>query len=159
METFNLKHVVLYAKHWYEHTDNIWNDLVSMLESDGYQGAFIGDSEKQIKNRVCSLLLNQMQRIPLTGNARTLSNFYELIKECNCWKFGYYTKNNGFFKNPEDATIEYDYDEAVARYCLSQFCSLDKTQWEVCKPDYKTHKKPKGITHKRVKEIFGIVLN
>lgn len=46
-ETFNLKHTVLYAKHWYARFDpkgkrtTIWHDLQELLEADGYCNLFI----------------------------------------------------------------------------------------------------------------------
>ena len=33
---FSLENVVLYAKNWYETTDDMWADLLKMLHRDGY---------------------------------------------------------------------------------------------------------------------------
>lgn len=158
MEKFSLRHVVLYAKGWYKRTDNIFNDLSKLLEMDGYLGTFEGDSEAQIKNRVAYLLLSHLQRIPLTGNARTLVDFFESVKEGNCWKYGYYTKNNYTFKKSEDVLPDYDFDEAVVRYCLSHFGDLSKGQWDTIPPDFTRFPKGDKVTNKRVKEVFYDVL-
>jgi hypothetical protein len=87
MEKFSLQHTVLYSKGWYKRYDlksnrkTIWDDLRIVLEMDGYVGTFIGDSPEQVKNRISYLLVNQLERLPKTGHARTLSNFYESIKK------------------------------------------------------------------------------
>lgn len=36
---FSLQNVVLYAKNWYETTDDMWGDLVKMLHRDGHSCA------------------------------------------------------------------------------------------------------------------------
>lgn len=160
MENFSLQHAVLYSKGWYKKYDpkgkrkTLWDDLSIILEMDGYLGTFAGDSPEQIKNRVAYLLVSQLQRIPLTGNARTLSDFYESIKEYNCWKFGYYTKNNSHWLRDSDDKPEYDYNEAVARYCLSEFSRLDFTQWKTCKPDYSVMRKSNDIKDKAILKMF-----
>lgn len=158
MEKFNLKHTVLYAKGWYRRSKNIFDDLSKCLEADGYLGTFEGDSPEQIKNRVAYLIVGQFERIPNKGYANSLQSFYEGIKPHNVWKYGYYTKGFKFMRSPEeiDKSPEYDYDEAVVRYCLSHFCGLEKCEWNVIKPDFKNVlKKNEGVKDKKVKEIFG----
>jgi len=169
MDKFSLQHTVLYAKNWYEryHESNglrksIWEDLMIALELDGYQGSFIGDNEEQIKHRVTYLIVGQFQRLPNKGHANTLQAFYEGIKPFNCWKFGYYTKEYKFLQSQTqiDAAPEYDYDEAVVRYCLSYFVSLSRDEWEPCKPDYtKGLRKPKRISKQKIKEQFSDLTN
>lgn len=161
MEKFKLQHTVLYSKGWYKKYNskgkrkNIWDDLRLTLEMDGYIGTFIGDSPEQLKNRIAYLLVNQLERLPITGQVRTLTNFFESIKEYNCWKYGYYTKNNSHLRKDLNDKPEYDYNEAVARYCLSIFCNLDRKEWNVCKPDYSKMSRNRNITDKKISEIFG----
>lgn len=160
MENFRLQHTVLYAKGWYKKFDpkgkrkTLWDDLALTLEMDGYVGTFIGDSPEQLKNRIAYLLVNNLERLPKTGHERTLSNFYESIKEYNCWKYGYYTKNNCHLRSDLNDKPEYDYNEAVARFCLSIFQNLDRGEWTPCEPDYSKMPRNNGVKDKRIKEII-----
>lgn len=161
MEKFSLQHTVLYSKGWYKRYDSkgkrktIWDDLAITLEMDGYMGTFIGDSPEQVKHRITYLLVSQLERLPVTGHSRTLSNFYTEIKEQNCWKYGYYTKNNGFLRQDLNNNPEYDYNEAVARYCLSSFQNLDRNEWEVCEPHYSKLPRKNGVTDKSINKILN----
>ena len=158
MEKFSLKHTVLYAKNWYERK-SLWNDLVTTLEMDGYLGTFIGDTEEQIKNRVGYIIIGQFERLQYKGRANSLQTFYESIKPHNCWKYGYYTKGYKFLRsqNEIDESPEYDYNEAVVRYCLSYFAQLSREEWDVCRPDYSNLQKPKDVTDEKIKKMFAYV--
>lgn len=162
METFNLQHTVLYAKGWYKRYDpkstrkTIWDDLQITLEADGYLGCFEGDSEAQIKNRIATLIVYQFERIPKEGSVGTLGDFYEGIKEYNCWKYGYITQDNCWFR--EDLKLaqpKYDYNEAVVRYCLSYFVSLKSEQWKKTKPLSTVLPLTNGNSRKKMEEMFG----
>ena len=150
-EKFTLQHVVLYAKHWYERTDNVFNDLELCLNADGYDGTFIGDNEQQRKFRVASLILGQFQRITTMPYATTLTAFYEGIHPHNCWKFGYTTKIE------HESYPEYDMIEATVRYCLSHLTHLDSNEWTPIAPNYIKVglKKPKRIKYAKIKLMFG----
>lgn len=160
-DKFGLNHIVLYSKGWYKRYDikstrkTIWDDLVLLLEADGYKGTFIGDSDKQLQNRIAYLLVTHLERLPITGNRRSLSNFYESIKEYNCWKYGYITKVNSFRDVKGQAELpEYDYNESVARYCLSIFGNLNKDEWSSCKPDYNILPRPNNISDDKINSMF-----
>jgi hypothetical protein len=162
MEKFTLRHTVLYAKNWYKRYSaegerkTIWEDLVLALEMDGYIGSFEGESPEQIKNRVAYLIVGQFERLPKKGSLTSLQSFYEGIKPHNCWKYGYYTKGFTLMRSKEEIenSPDYDYNEAVARYCLSYFLGLSKEEWGVCPPDYTTFSKPKSVKREDVKRIF-----
>lgn len=161
MEKFSLQHVVLYSKGWYKTYNikgkrkTIWNDLQILLEADGYKGTFEGDKDKQIQNRITHLLLSQFDRIPKMGYVGTLVDFYEGIKPCNVWRYGYITKNNAFSKNDNvDNLPDYDYNEAVVRYCLSFFCNLEKEQWNVIAPDKTVLPLNNNIKQVSIKKMF-----
>lgn len=163
MEKFSLQHTVLYAKGWYKRYNakserkTIWDDLVIVLEMDGYLGTFEGDTPEQIKHRAAYLLVNQFQRLPNKGYANSLAAFFEGIKPYNCWKHGYYTKQYTFLRSQKeiDSSPDYDYDEAVARYVLSHLCSLEKGEWTPCAPDYTKLPRRNGISNEKLKNHFG----
>lgn len=159
-DKFSLRHTVLYAKGWYKRSNNFWKDIMKCLEADGYLGTFEGDTLNQIKHRAAYLIVGQFERLPNKGHANSLQSFYENIKPHNIWKYGYYTKDFTFMRSKEEIekSPDYDYDEAVVRYCLSHFLGLNKDEWNVCKPDYKNVLPRKnGIKDKKVKEIFNNV--
>lgn len=162
MEKFSLQHTVLYSKGWYKRYDirgkrkTIWDDLQVVLEADGYVGTFNGDSEVQKINRITYLLVKQLDRIPKKGYRGTLPDFFESINEYNCWKFGYYTKNNSFWSSRKvDDLPNYDYNEAVAWYCLSFFSLLTKDEFESIKPDSNVLPLSNGVKSKSIKELWG----
>jgi hypothetical protein len=49
---------------------------------------------------------------------------------------------------------EYDYNEAVVRYCLSYFSNLSKDEWKSIKPNFSILPKNNGIKDKSVKKLF-----
>jgi hypothetical protein len=161
MEKFGLQHTVLYAKGWYRRYNNhpkakrktIWDDLEALIEMDGYMGFFEGDTLEQKKSRIVHLLLMNFERLPYRGHMNSLTAFYEGIKERNCWQYGY-TTNKNCWRDPESYP-EYDREEAVVRYILSFFMSLDKDDWEPCMPDYSKLPRKKGIKDKTLKTHFG----
>ncbi len=164
MEKFSLQHIVLYSKGWYKSYSpkgkrkTIWDDLEILIEADGYLGCLEGDTLEQKKNRIAYLLVSQLERLPKRGHVGTLSEFYESIKPYNCFKFGYYTKDYFFAPALEQKGIkleEYDYNEAVVRYCLSFFSNLSKDDWKTIKPNYSILPKSNGIKDKKVNEIFA----
>lgn len=160
MEKFGLMHTVLYAKHWYKSSDDIWSDLVKVLEADGYIGTFEGDSPEQIKNRVAYLLVIQLDRIPKLGSLGRLPDFFESIKPYNSWKYGYYTKENSNWSTNSkeyDSLKSYDYNESVARYCLSYFAQLsrEKGVLELTRPLDTVLPIRASITEAKINEIFN----
>lgn len=136
MSNFTLSHTVLYAKGWYKKyhpkrpvRKTIWDDLQVVLNADGYSTEHLTQSGKKIE--INSILLTELGKIPKYGTIGTLSHFYVAVKENNCWQYSYFTKNNVYWNNLEKKDLpDYDYEEAVARYCLSFFRFLSKEQWD-----------------------------
>lgn len=162
MEKFSLQHTVLYAKGWYKkyspkgQRKTIWDDLKVLIEADGYLGFNEGDTLEQTKNRIAYLLISQIQRIPLTGNQRSLSDFFEAIKPNNCWKYwNYDTKQNCWSDRPKEELPDWDINEAAVKWCLSEFGNLKKEQWNSVTPSKEVLPLSNGISNKKIKEIFG----
>jgi len=152
MAEFNLKHVMLYAKHWYKRSDNIWDDLKKCLTADGFYG------EVMTKYDVAYLLLNAYDKLPFYGNER-LVTFVEGIAKENCWKHGYYTTDHKWVKLKENEVFpEYDYHESIVRYVLSFMVQIapDKEGITLCEPDFENVLPPNNhVTKEKVKEMFN----
>jgi len=161
MGKFSLQHVVLYAKDWYERENKctIWQDLEKLIEADGYNGIITGYTEIQKQNKIAYIIVSHYGRIQYKGSQNSLVTFYEGIKDYNCYKIGYYTKTNTvnhitMSKEEKEKLPDYDYDEAVVRYCLSCLCALTTEEWNVCRPDFSILPRRKGITNKDVERVF-----
>jgi hypothetical protein len=149
---FNLHHVMLYSKHWYKRSDNIWEDLKKCLSGDDFSGEYMD------KYDVAYLLLNAYDKLPFHGSEK-LVNFVSAVAKENCWKHGYYTKDFKFMKSKEDIEKEpeYDYWESVVRFILSTMSHISPKEEgiELKKPDYKNvlpH--PSRETKAKVKEFW-----
>ena len=146
---FRLNHVVLYAKLWYKHSDDIWADLKKCLTADGYSGDIMRNRD------VYWILINQFENMEHRGHAHMLSTVIDSVNEQSCWKFGYVTKGSCFADDPGVEYPEYDISEAIVRYILSHFMQLNREQWQPTRPDFKNVLPPrKGMTAKKVKEFF-----
>jgi hypothetical protein len=140
---FKLSHLALYAKGWYYKSEDIWQDLIKVLELDNYTPFSKSDVFHIITNRFSEFDYR------LTELREVLSG----IQPKECWKVGYYTKGNYFTSNPEELP-EYDMETAFIYYVLSTLRFLENTQWNVVTPDYSSLKMGKNITKKKVKEHF-----
>jgi hypothetical protein len=130
-----LSHTVLYAKGWYEKSDNIIEDLIVTLKLDDYT-AFT-------KRDVCIIIINEFHR---KKKHFDLIHFLKDIHPSRVDMIGY--PNN----------IEYDLHLATLYYVLSYFKFLDKDQWERKTPKYRKNsklKKPKHISTKYVIDMFN----
>ncbi len=155
-EKFTLFHIALYSKGWYkrEHLGNtVWDDLKIMFTLDDYQGEFMN------KKTMIGVLLNHCQRLDVRGFT-DLSQFVNGIDKSNSWKYGYMTNGHMFQERGEELP-EWDYDEAIIRYCLSVLQNTDKTTLvgegnRLPKPNYNMGiKRNKGISNKALMEHFG----
>ena len=121
-----ITHTILYSKGWYKRT-NIWEDLKATLKCDDYE---------PFDNRdIISILVSRFDSLPYQQYTHSLSSITEGISKGQCWKHGYYTKDFKWNKNWEECP-EWDYDEAIVRYILSVFSSLNKDEFLVKEPDY-----------------------
>ena len=150
MKNFSLLHIVLYAKDWYakEQNQTIWDDLKVIFTLDDYMG------EHMTKNDMINVLLNECQLLDIS--AFNLTTFATGIDQRNSYRFGYYTK--GCPMVDDDSKLpEWDYHEAIVRYCLSalRFTGKDKLP-KMPFPNYKDGlPKRKGITIQDLKKHFG----
>lgn len=141
---FPLTNLVLYAKGWYEKTDDIWDDLKKILELDNYSPFTKGDVYSIILARFSEFECRQSElREVLLG-----------IHPFECWKSGYYTKNSTWVKDSEKLP-EYDMPTAFIKYVLSSLMMIDNTQWNPQTPKYTKFPRPAHITINRVYEMFG----
>src|ERR1035437_2711473 len=146
-----LRHVVLYAKHWYKHSQDIWADIKKCLSADGYSGEYFNEGD------CVSVILHRYEDLT-KGRDCILTDTIFAIQPHNTWRFGYYTKGNSLWFTRDDAKElpEYSVNEAIVRFCLSHFAGLDEEQWNVGAPDFKNClPKADDVTNKKVKEMFG----
>lgn len=156
METkFKLYHLSLYAKGWYkrENKKTLWEDLAVIMSLDGYSGEYMRISD------IVSITLDQCQRLNIRG-FKDLGLFANGISPSQCWKFGYYTKENATWVRNNEELPTYDYYEAILRYCLSTLVCADIKSLvgegnKLPRPDYKNGLPRKnGVTEKKLKEMF-----
>lgn len=153
MDKFKLYHVTLYSKGWYKRENNktIWEDLRVILSLDGYCG------EHMEKGDIVGNILNHCQRLDIRA-FKELSTFADGISKSYCWKYGYYTSDHNWAKKKGETLPEYDYYEAIVRYCLSNLMSTKTSELGIDKlpmPDYKNGLPRKnGVTEKKLKEMF-----
>lgn len=105
------------------------------------------------KVRITNLLVMQAERLKI--RAFSLSYFYEGIQDSQIWKRGYYTKTNPGCTLSKEVKPDYDYHEAVLRYCLSVFGDLNKDQWKVQRPDFTILPKNSEVNEEKINAIFG----
>ena len=146
-EVFPLSHTVLYAKGWYEKTDNIWEDLKKILVLDNYTPF--------TKNDVFYILVSRFQE--LNCRQSELREVLIGIHPQECWKVGYYTKEveDWAIKEEQDTLKDYDMPTATIYYILSYLRFLGKDGWVEKTPNYKLYPKPKNISTKKVIEMFN----
>lgn len=131
---FPLSHITLYAKGWYNRSEDIISDLIKILALDNYT--------PYDKNDVVLILLGAYEK---SFDVR-LVDLINSIHKYNCWKVGYYTKNAEWLKEYETLP-EYDMYTAVIYKILSDLRFLDKKDWVVKFPKYsKENQRPNNIT-------------
>lgn len=116
---FQLFHVGLYCKGWYERKDLI-EDLKKCLEADNYDAA-----SYWVKEDVARVLLDKT--LPFVRNQ---FEFFNLISPKECWKTNYYTKDHTWiadstWKNWGEIKASYDYWTAVIYACMSAISIMD----------------------------------
>ena len=142
---FALSHLTLYAKGWYLRTDDIWEDLKKILELDDYSPFS--------KNDVYSIITSRFSEFE--HRSSELRQVLFGIHPSECWKYGYYTKDNEHWFHRIDVQLPmYDMQTAFIYYVLSNLRNLNKTKWNVKLPKYTKYPKSKDITLSKVYEIF-----
>ncbi|MDA3780343.1 MAG: hypothetical protein PF487_09040 [Bacteroidales bacterium] len=120
MNKFSLTHVALYSKHWYNHSNNIIEDLSKCINADGF---YISPVSGEIFNIIFNKLINA-EVLDMKTNLISLIND---ASPKNSWKNAYYTKDSICNPNPK---IEYDYYTALIYSCIYYIQNLEKDQWD-----------------------------
>lgn len=125
---YHLKHTALYAKGYYQRSNNIVADLIKILNADGMMPSNKWD--------VSQILLNNYDSLPFHGYSKVRS-IVEGISPSNVWKVGYYCKGNSILFKEELELPEYDYHIAVIMFVLSNIAMscLDDLGGELIQPD------------------------
>ena len=140
---FSLGHVTLYAKGWYNSTNDIWHDLSQMLQLDDYTPYDNQDIWSVIVRRFnneCDINIVDM---------------LDSISPDNCWKIGYKTNNQNWGENYLNNPI-YDLETASLYYIMSQLRFKASGEYKRVVPKYtKLNPRPKGICLKHVIDVFN----
>jgi hypothetical protein len=123
-------------------SDDVWEDLREIITLDDYTPF--------TKNDVYSILLNNIQKYDFRWT--DLREVMIGIHPNECWKYGYYTKDN---YKLDKSLIEYDMPTAFVYYVLSNLRDLDKNQWEVKVPKWTKYPKNPKLTVKDLIEMFN----
>lgn len=110
---FPFVYVALYAKKWYERSDNIFKDLAVCLGKD-YE--IYSDDD--------------IARLIVSNTLPFVHDSFDLIRNISpqeCWKCGYYTKDHTWIKDHEKLP-SYDYWTAVVIAHLSIISVLEKSK-------------------------------
>jgi hypothetical protein len=145
---FNLSHVTLYSRGWYNRTDNVWEDLMEILKLDGYTPFTYND--------VYNILIGAFQKI----EGERFNELREVligIIPTECWKIGYiHNGNKGHWSKIEGNFKDYDMQTAVIYYILSSIRFMDNLNWKKVTPKYsKDNRKPKHISTQYLIEVFN----
>ncbi len=156
MEKFKLFHVALYAKGWYEREKNqsVWDDLKVILSLDDYSG------EVMSKHDITTVILSHCQHLKKLRQFTDLTCFVDGINPNNSWKYGYSTKGNTPFNTGDESKLpDYDFNEAILRYCLSSIKNTETVKLfedgRLPKPDYeKGLPRAKNVTNEMLAKSF-----
>jgi hypothetical protein len=144
--TFKLTNFVLYAKGWYHETDDIWTDLIKMLNLDGFSPFD--------KSDVYSILLSAVQDSQIYRWTELKEVMYG-IHPNNCWKFGYYVKQNCRWSIKSESELpEYELPTAFVYYVLSNLRFISSEHWIPKMPKYTKYPRAKDITIRKIYDHF-----
>jgi hypothetical protein len=146
METkFKLTNVVLYAKGWYLQTDDIWDDLKKILVLDDYTPFN--------KMDIYSIILNAVQESNIYRWTE-LTQILNGVHPANCWKYGYYVKENESWAGKDVKIHDYDLPTAFIYYVLSNLRFIGNKYWTPKMPRVTKYPKGVDITIKKLYEHF-----
>jgi hypothetical protein len=147
---YKLSNLVLYAKGWYHKTDDVWVDLFKILELDDYTPF--------TKEDIFSIIVSSLEKTNFEYRFNDLKEVLFGIYPSECWKVGYYVKENSNWSNkPKEELPDYDMPTAFIYYVLSNLRFLSNEHWIPKVPQYKKYPKAKHITYKNVFEHFNSV--
>ena len=119
---FPFNDIVLYAKGWYERTDNVFEDIKKCIKQDNHYNVWDGMSKRDI----CSLMLRCLDKI--------YSYLDEDDKKCQRWLYSHAAflekieHNMNFYGNT--------YEEAIVYAVLSILAELTIDEIELKAPKY-----------------------
>ena len=119
---FRFNDIVLYAKGWYQRTDNIFEDIKKCIEEDNYYNVWNKMSERDI----CSVML------------KCLDNIYEYLDD-NDKKNGRWLYKHSAFLDKIEHNMKFwgnTYEEAIVYTILSILGELSVDEIELKKPKY-----------------------
>jgi hypothetical protein len=135
---FKLTNVVLYAKGWYKRTDNVWEDLMKILELDDYTPFS--------NNDIYSIITSAVQNFQGVERWTELKQVLFGIHPSECWKYGYYTKENQTWASKNTKIHDYDMPTAFIYYVLSNLRFMENKYWDVRMPKVTKYPKNPEIT-------------
>ncbi len=132
---YKLSHVVLYAKDFYVKSEDVWKDLISILEIEGYTVCS--------KKDVYEIIINSIEKKEFDYRFNDLREVLRNITPEECWKFGYYTKEHTWADI--DNKPDYDMQTAFIFYVLCNLRMLETKYWIVKLPNYTKHPKNQRV--------------
>ena len=133
---FPYNDIVLFAKGWYERTDDVFADIKACLEEDNRSSVW----DNMSKHDICHHMMNCLDKI------------YEYLddndKRNNVWL----CKHSAFLEQIRHRMDFYEmsYEEAIVYTVLSVLCGMTKDQIELKKPVY-------GKGRRRIGGLLGTV--
>lgn len=147
MKQFQLNHTVLYAKGWYNKTDNVFEDLKKILLLDDYTPF--------TNNDVFGILVRNYEKL---FENKSLLTFLIDISPSETWKVNYPTKGNVWMRNNKEneSYPEYDLHTAIIYKILSEFRFMELKDITLSPPKYSIdNPRPTNIELKQVIEMFN----
>jgi len=105
-----LKHVALYAKHHYERSVDVWEDVKKCLEADDYMPSN--------KIDILNIIIRNVTPLHHQKPTELIMELVEGISPHNCWKYGFYHNQCTWVKECKEYP-DYDYKTAVLYFYLS----------------------------------------
>ena len=135
IKNFPFNDLVLYAKCWYERTDNIFDDVKKCIEHDNKYSTW----DKMSQRDICRLMLICLEKL--------YSYLDENDKKNNCWL----CSHAAFLDALEHHMKFYGqtYEEAIVSIVLGILGTLSVDQIEIKKPVYKRGERRMGDMFKK----------
>ena len=108
----------------------MWKDLGIIIGADGY-------NENLNKNDVYHIIVNRFSEMKIRESE--LLQVVDGINPESGWEYGYPTKGNFYYCSEADKSElpEWDFQEAVVRYCMSRVSFLNMDKVKKVMPDFK----------------------
>jgi hypothetical protein len=151
MEKFRLSHLCLYAKGWYQKTNDIVKDLQTILSLHGFSGDLS-------KRDIASFMIGKCEKIDIFHFST--SQVVAGLEPYQTYRSGYvHNQTPRIFNRLDDKLEDYDYSLAIIYYCLSGLSMLDNEKWVREAPIYgKVLKKPEHITQSDIDSNFKDII-